>query len=190
MKVYLAGPDVFLPDAAAQGARLRVLCAEYGFVGCYPLDGDGDGDGDGSGDSGSGATSAAALTEADAHRIYQANIALIRSADVVMANLQNFRGYEPDSGTAFEVGFAAALRIPVWGYNAPSIPIVEQVPHATTDVLDLSEVRDADGYLIESFGMSRNLMLACSARLIDGDVRACLADMRHVLLSGADRTAG
>lgn len=176
MKVYLAGPDVFLPDAVAHGARLRALCADYGFVGCYPLDGDGEAEVDGEAD------------QADAARIYRANVALIRGADVVMANLQNFRGYEPDSGTAFEVGFAAALGLPVWGYNVPSVPIVDQVPHASTSDTATShtaDARDADGYLIESFGLSRNLMLACSARLIAGDASACLADMRSVLLGDA-----
>ena len=43
-----------------------------------------------------------------------ANLEAIRAADFVMANLNDFRGPgEPDSGTAFEVGFAAALGKPV-----------------------------------------------------------------------------
>jgi nucleoside deoxyribosyltransferase len=34
--------------------------------------------------------------------------AAIRRADIVMANVADFRGAgEPDSGTAFEIGFAA-----------------------------------------------------------------------------------
>lgn len=170
MKIYLAGPDVFLPNAIAHGVALRALCAEYGFEGLYPLDG-----------SESNTSTAADVpptpgSPSDAQRIYQANIALIRGADAVMANLQNFRGAEPDSGTAFEVGYAAALGVPVWAYGAPSGAIVEQIAGDASG-------RDADGYLIESFGMSRNLMLACAARLIDGDVRDCLADMRAVLLA-------
>src|SRR5262245_47669063 len=37
-RIYLAGPDVFLPDAAAVLAAKRKLCADYGFVGVAPVD--------------------------------------------------------------------------------------------------------------------------------------------------------
>ena len=37
-RVYLAGPEVFLPDAIAVGAEKCRLCAEYGFEGLFPLD--------------------------------------------------------------------------------------------------------------------------------------------------------
>ena len=38
LKIYLAGPDVFRPDAFEQGERLKALCAEFGLRGLYPLD--------------------------------------------------------------------------------------------------------------------------------------------------------
>ncbi|MCY0387511.1 nucleoside 2-deoxyribosyltransferase [Robbsia sp. Bb-Pol-6] len=156
-RVYLAGPDVFFPDALARGATLRALCTEFGFEGLFPLDAPAPAD----------ASSPARF----ARRIFEANLGLIRRADAVLANLQDFRGHEPDSGTAFEVGFAAALGLPVWAYGAPAVPIVEQVPGDAAG-------RDAQGYLVEDFGMSRNLMLACAARVVPGDARACLAQMR------------
>ena len=34
----------------------------------------------------------------------------------MLANLEPFRGSEPDSGTAFEVGYALALGKPVYAY--------------------------------------------------------------------------
>jgi nucleoside 2-deoxyribosyltransferase len=36
-RIYLAGPDVFLPDAIEAGKRKKVLCQKYGFEGVYPL---------------------------------------------------------------------------------------------------------------------------------------------------------
>lgn len=36
--VYMAGPDVFLPDAAEIGRRKRELCGMHGLVGICPLD--------------------------------------------------------------------------------------------------------------------------------------------------------
>ena len=38
MKVYLAGPDVFLPDAVEIGRQKVAICAVHGLVGLYPLD--------------------------------------------------------------------------------------------------------------------------------------------------------
>jgi nucleoside 2-deoxyribosyltransferase len=37
---------------------------------------------------------------------------------------------------------------------------------------------DADGWAVEDFGLPRNLMIACSCRLVVGDARACLERMR------------
>ncbi|NJA90146.1 hypothetical protein HCX48_13075 [Rhodocyclus tenuis] len=38
-----------------------------------------------------------------------ANIELIRKAQIVVANLDPFRGPDPDRGTAFELGYAHQL---------------------------------------------------------------------------------
>jgi nucleoside 2-deoxyribosyltransferase len=37
-KIYLAGPDVFLPDAVELGRAKVELCAAYGLTGLFPLD--------------------------------------------------------------------------------------------------------------------------------------------------------
>ena len=38
MKIYLAGPDVFLPEAEAMAAAKKQLCAAHGFEGVFPTD--------------------------------------------------------------------------------------------------------------------------------------------------------
>ena len=80
-KVYLAGPDVFFPDAALRAETHKKLCLAYGFEPLHPVDG----------------------VETTAAGIYAANIAMIQAADAVLANLSPFRGAETDSGTAFEI---------------------------------------------------------------------------------------
>ena len=76
-RIYLAGFDVFRRDAKDHGEHLKQLCRDRGFVGLYPLDGQ----------------VPSSLGRQDAARwIYAANIELIRSADIVMANLDDFRG--------------------------------------------------------------------------------------------------
>ena len=105
MKLYLAGPDVFRPDALVWAEESRALCAAHGHVALIPLDG----------------------VETSAPGIYRANIELIRAADAVLANLEPFRGCEPDSGTCVEVGFALALGKPVIGYLRNQETVVERV---------------------------------------------------------------
>ncbi|PND33126.1 nucleoside 2-deoxyribosyltransferase [Achromobacter pulmonis] len=160
--IYLAGFDVFLPDARAHGERLKALCAAHGFEGLFPLDNQAPADLSG---------------QALAQWIYRENVALIRRADLVMANLNPFRGAEPDSGTAFEVGYAIALGKPVWGYTGQAGSLIEQVAVGAAADYGASRMVDAQGYTVEDFGLSLNLMLACSARIVHGDAADCLARM-------------
>lgn len=158
-KVYLAGFDVFRPDAVDYGQWLKTQCAQYGFAGLYPLD---------------NAAPASLSGVALADWIYRANIGLIEQADCIMANLNPFRGLEPDSGTVFEVGYAVSQGKPVWVYTDQAQPLVQQAGVQTQD----GRVVDAQGFTVEDFGMSLNLMIACSTRIVHGDALACLQAMQ------------
>ncbi|MDB5566638.1 MAG: nucleoside 2-deoxyribosyltransferase, partial [Tardiphaga sp.] len=82
MNIYLAGPDVFLPDAVAVGRRKVELCARHGLIGLYPLD------------------NAIDLAADDASlRIFRGNEAMMNKADAIIANLTPFRGPGADAGT-------------------------------------------------------------------------------------------
>jgi nucleoside 2-deoxyribosyltransferase len=157
-RIYLAGPDVFRPDAPAYARKLVALCAEFGFAGVFPLD-----------PSLSGGEPGAL-----ARRIYEANLAHIDACDAVLANLQFFRGPEPDSGTCFEVGYAVARGKPVIGYLPESGSFADRIraryPHAVGRGLV-----DASGWQLEEFGLPLNLMLAVPCRIVVGDARAALA---------------
>jgi nucleoside deoxyribosyltransferase len=113
---------------------------------------------------------------------------LIRSADIVMANLDDFRGAgEPDCGTAFEVGFAVALGKPVWAYRSIEATLAQRVEAAANE----SEgAFCAGGYLIEDFGLSVNLMLACSARIVVGGPAACLDAIKNGVDEGCPSFGG
>ncbi len=159
-KIYLAGFDVFRPDARQWGETLKVLCSKYGFEGLYPLDN----------------IPPRSLNGPElALWIYRANIALIRQADLVMANLNAFRGAEPDSGTVFEVGYATALGKPVWAYTSDGRPLVQQA--AAIRQPGGGQYIDTQGYTVEDFGLNLNLMIASSARVVVGTAEDCLADM-------------
>jgi nucleoside deoxyribosyltransferase len=98
----------------------------------------------------------------------------IRRADIVMANVDDFRGPgEPDSGTAFEIGFAAALGKEIWAYTTDEGTLLERIPSQPVPQGYVCE----RGFLVEDFGLSKNLMIACAAKMVRGDARACLAAM-------------
>ena len=89
LKIYLAGPEVFKEDAIEVGKSMKKYCKKKGFKGLFPLD-----------------KQIIAPTKKEASMaIFEANRAMIEKADIVVANLNDFRGSEPDSGTVCEIGY-------------------------------------------------------------------------------------
>jgi nucleoside 2-deoxyribosyltransferase len=139
MRLYLAGPDVFLPDPLARAARLKAICARHGLVGVSPLD----------------ALPGEPAEWADlpeALRIARRNEAHIASCDALVANLTPFRGPSADAGTVFELGFCRALGRPVHGWSNDATPFADR----TRAFLGTCH---ADGMAIEDFGLADNLMI-------------------------------
>jgi nucleoside 2-deoxyribosyltransferase len=146
-RVYLAGPDVFLPDAPAWLERKKALCAGYHLVGVSPLDPlDGE------------PAEWASLPEW--RRIAQRNESHIRGCDAIIANLTPFRGPSADVGTVYEVGFARALGLKVFGYATASMPFLDRTLSSIggTQAPDGSWW-DPDGLMVEQFGLFDNLMI-------------------------------
>lgn len=155
-RAYLAGPEVFLPDAVAIGEAKKAICAEHGLVGVFPFD------------------SLDGMTPDvdDGIAIFEHCIAHLDGCDVVIANLTPFRGPSMDVGTAVEIGHALGAGIPVFGY--------------TNDARDYADRFPAEpGWLIERFGFVDNLMVEGTVRRhgavvrigVDGDAAAVLADL-------------
>lgn len=115
--------------------------------------------------------------ETTAEGIFKANISLISEADVVVANLNPFRGFEPDSGTSFEVGCAIALGKRVIGYMNDTRPQVEKLAEHCGGSLARKDGRiiDKDGMAIENFGLPVNLMLSVPCEIIEGNLAKALA---------------
>jgi len=156
-RVYLAGPEVFLPDAAEVGRHKKVLCEAYGLVGLFPLDND----------------LAAAGAEVPVDRaIFRLNVAMMRRADAGIFNLSPFRGPGADAGTVFELGLMHGLGKPIFAYTNAADTLLARTPDATRDPNGVW--RDRDGLMVEDFGNADNLMLD-----------ACLADAGAPLVRAA-----
>lgn len=154
--VYLAGPEVFMPDVESVAARLKALCAGAGLEGLFPTD--------------------AARPVGDdippALAIYRGNVALIERSDAVVADISPFRGAGMDPGTAWEIGYAVARGLPVFAYSFDSRAYAERVAAKTAGPRGPV---DEDGLLVEDFGLVENLMIAFSVETVLASPEAAIA---------------
>ena len=162
MKVYVAGPDVFRPDAKEHAERMKQEMLDQGLTPLLPID-----------------------NEVNFHNkhpgmvameIYAKNVAMIDQAHAVIANIEPFRGDHMDPGTAFEIGYAIARGKPVYCYT----------PHAGTALKDRVEglllggqMRDNGNMLIENFGETENLMITVPAQ---GVFKTFESALNHLLM--------
>ena len=148
-RVYLAGPEVFLPDAVEVLKEKAELARAAGFDPVTPLDNE---------SLPQGRPFDTGLA------IYRANARLMDGCDLIIANLTPFRGVGADPGTAFELGYMAARGARIAAYTNRATPHFERIrdEHYLGQVtLDpAGEYRGPDGLALENFDMSDNLMLA------------------------------
>ncbi len=138
-RIYLAGPEVFLPDGLREQVESskKAILEEFGLTGLVPSDNTPELEG----------------ASHPAFLIYQANRELMNQSQGLLANLTPFRGPSADVGTVFELGYMIARGCPSMAYTVCSTPYNERVSGME---------RDANGLTIEPFGLSDNLMLDAS----------------------------
>jgi nucleoside 2-deoxyribosyltransferase len=142
MKIYLAGPDVFLPDAVDTGRRKAELCTRHGVSGLYPLD------------------NAVDLKAGDASlKIFRGNEAMMNEADAIIANLTPFRGASADAGTVYELGYMAGHGKLCLGYSNDPSSYANRVRKFTDIFPRDGRLVDASGLTVENFGLTDNLMM-------------------------------
>ncbi|MCD8089552.1 MAG: nucleoside 2-deoxyribosyltransferase [Clostridiales bacterium] len=144
-KIYIAGFDVFYEDAAKRGEKMKEICRRYGFSGLYPLD-----------------------NECESSRdIFKGNLSLIDEADIICANLNDFRGKDADSGTAFEIGYGFAKGKSLYGYKNSCLSLREAIGE-----------KDEEGFNVEDFGLNVNLMIGECCKIITGDFENCIKEIK------------
>ena len=184
MKIYLAGPDVFLPDAVEIGRRKAAICARHGLIGLYPLD------------------NAVDLTAPDASlAIFKGNEAMMDAADAIIANLTPFRGPSADAGTVYELGYMAGRGKLCFAYsNDPAIYAERVARSFEVTKFAGSHLIDGDGLTVEDFGLPDNLMMIhtldlhgarlVTPRLRPADIWYDLTSFEACVALAADRAAG
>jgi len=152
--IWLAGPEPWLPQAEAQGARQRALCADLGFIGLTaPTIVGTDPDN----------------AEIQARELYAERMAKLRQADAGVINLTPWRGPSCAASAAFEAGVLAGLGRPILAYlnvadesQAEYVDRVEAHVGAQRD--EAGVWRDGDGCVVEDFGLPETVMLWAEAR--------------------------
>lgn len=164
-RIYLAGPEVFLPDAIEIGRRKKALCVAAGFEGVFPLDLPVD---------------LAGLSRPEqAARIQAACEAQMRACDLAIANMTPFRGVSMDAGTAYEMGFMRASGKPVLGYTNVTADLAARARAFRVRGIPPSDCDRPDAE-IEDFGLADNLMMAVAVTASGATVHV------HAAASGAE----
>jgi nucleoside 2-deoxyribosyltransferase len=141
-KVYLAGPDVFLPQPLEMARRKKELCAQYGLTGLFPLDNKID-----------------PKAKDASLEIFRSNETLMKEADAIIANLTPFRGPSADAGTVYELGYMAACGKLCLGYcNDPAL-YAHRVARFTAVKPCGDRLIDAEKLTVENFRLPDNLMM-------------------------------
>ncbi|NBC33455.1 MAG: hypothetical protein GVY13_12335 [Alphaproteobacteria bacterium] len=157
---YLAGPEVFLPNAAEIGQEKIDICKKYNICGLFPIF---------ELDLNHFATAAPDRKEV-ALRIFRHNLQLMNRADFIIANMTPFRGPSIDPGTAFEIGYMHALHAEnadkrIFLYSNVDRTYLERFDDDTGNAVD-----DL-GMEIEDFGLRDNLMIHCAALVSRTEVK-------------------
>ncbi len=154
-KIYLAGPEVFLKNAIEIGDKKKEICTKYGFEGIYPFVKDIEADENTPGDQ-------------LAYLLAEHHMDLIQRCDIVVANMTPFRGIHMDVGTAFEMGYAAALGKTICGYSNDCSFLYNR-GCATEYSYSDDKWRDAEGFSFENWGLHDNLMLEGAINKTNGE---------------------
>ena len=158
-KIYIAGFDVFKQDSIKIGERYCELCKKYGFEGLYPLD---------------NKVNFNQPKQKIAQDIFIANKNMIDGCDIIIANLNQFRGQEADSGTVWECGYGFGLGKTIYGYMDSTEDYITTFSNTIKDETTGLNY-DENSMVIEDFTHPINLMISCSVtKIVKGNFESVL----------------
>ena len=151
--VYLAGPERYDKDAKELYKKRKELCASYGLQAFTPADW-----AEGVEKMDTDCPYTAAANQFDSWQQH------VRNCDAIIADLNDYRGYECSNDVAFECGMAFQLGKKMYGYVDDIRPAKEKVPNLGPE----HEYRDMTGANVEDFNYPVNLMFSCSMDIREG----------------------
>jgi len=158
--VYLSGFERYDINGEDIYKKMKEICREYRLKAVSPLD---DAPGWGKIESDNPYIQAANLFDN-----YQRHV---RHCDIMIANLNDYRGYEICNDVGFECGMGFMLGKKLYGYMDNTDYLIHRVPHLGAD----KEFRDHTGSNVENFNYPANLMFACSMKIFEGKFEEIIA---------------
>ena len=176
IRIYLAGPEVFLEDPKEVGRRNKKLLeklnkrsAKVQFSGIYPLDSSLDENNQ----PFKNQIESFSNDKKTGYAIFRKDREMMEKSDIILANIVPFKGAaHMDSGTAFEIGYFHSAGRPVVLYQDASLFYKDAAKGSPTmkekELRLFSEsirkdsegsLRDKYGLQVEDFGMEENLMI-------------------------------
>lgn len=157
--VYLAGPERWEADCQEIYAKMKAICEKHGLTAIVPTD-----DAPGVERIESDDPYAVAYNTFDRQQQH------VRNCDIIVANLNDFHGWEPDSDTSFECGMGYQLGKKLFGYMDDTTRMIDRVPNLGAE----KEYRDACGCNAENFDFPINLMFSGSMPILEGNFESVM----------------
>ena len=151
--VYLSGPERYDLDSVSRYDSMKQICRSHGLNPITPIDHlDIDED---SGELNPFIRSMYQLKKSSIQ---------IQKSDIVIANLNDFRGWEPSNDTAFECGMSFQLGKKLYGYMDDTSRMIDRIPNYISE----QDFKDECGNIVENFDYPINLMFASSMTIFEG----------------------
>jgi nucleoside 2-deoxyribosyltransferase len=168
---YLAGSDVFFPNAIEIGAQKKAHLATLGITSHFPFDNE-------ISEEAFSDPKVASRTIADANEKMMDDCCKDGQVGIILVNMNPFHGPSMDCGTAFETGYMSALskkgNVIIVGYSADKSTFEDRVKKIVYGDKGITHnggrIFGPDGNVIESFGGADNLMITAAIERTGGRV--------------------
>lgn len=164
--VYLATFERYDKDAKAKLDVMKDILNRYGFEGISPL------------------VDAPGVERIESDDVYEVAYNTfdhfqqhVRNCDIILANLNDYHGYEPNDDVSFECGMAFQLGKKLFGYVDDLRPMVDLIPNGG----EANGYRDVNGMNVEDFENPLNLMFGASFTLFTGAFEEIVKQMADAM---------
>jgi len=160
--VYIAGQNRYDDSSKQYFDEMKEFCRQLGFEAFCPLD-----DAPGVSTVESDDPLTIAYNQFDCWQQH------VRNCDIIIADLNDFHGWEPNSDVSFEAGMAWQLGKKCFGYMSDTSIMRKRIPHYGEE----KAFKDIYGFEVENFNYPLNLMFSSSMPIQEGDFKSVAANV-------------
>ncbi len=160
-RLYLAGPLCFYPDGNTMWNANRKEAEFNGFEVTMPNDNKFVSEGE-------------QVSQVElASRIFKNTVWGMERTDGIIANLETYRGSEPDGGTVYEMGMAYAQGARIYAFTRDKRTVGVKYQASSYDS-DVKGAHDVTGHVLGHPELPFSVCVTAAAKIIEGDFHDCL----------------